>query len=103
MARATGGRCGGESAWQGDRPRSNPGPRLLRGARSATDAHSDGRLNMPQPVFLVVAENGNVRDGLSADLRRRFAAAYHVVGVASPTTALTMLAELAHASQDVTL
>jgi thioredoxin reductase (NADPH) len=58
---------------------------------------------MPQPVFLVIAENGSVREGLSADLRRRFEADYRVVGVASPTTALTMLTELAHASQDVTL
>ena len=58
---------------------------------------------MPQPGFLVVAENGNVREELSADLGRRFAADYRVVGVASPTTALTMLAELARASEDVTL
>jgi hypothetical protein len=58
---------------------------------------------MPQPVFLVIAEDEEVRQGLSADLRRRFAADYRVVGVASPTTALTMLADLARASEDVTL
>jgi thioredoxin reductase (NADPH) len=58
---------------------------------------------MPQPVFLVVSENGEVREGLSADLRRRFAADYRVVGVASPTTALTMLADLARVPEDVTL
>jgi len=58
---------------------------------------------MPQPVFLVVAENGQVREELSADLRRRFGADYRVAGVASPTTALTMLADWAHDSQDVAL
>jgi thioredoxin reductase (NADPH) len=58
---------------------------------------------MPQPVFLVIAEDGSVREGLSADLRRRFAADYRVVGLASPTAALTMLTDLAHASQEVTL
>src|SRR5919107_1902387 len=58
---------------------------------------------MPQPVVLVIAENDEVRDGLSADLRRRFAADYRVVGAASPITALTMLTELARAAQEVTL
>src|SRR5919107_4062524 len=58
---------------------------------------------MPQPVVLVIAENDEVRDGLSADLRRRFAADYRVVGAASPTTALTMLTELARAAEGVTL
>ncbi|HEY6595388.1 MAG TPA: FAD-dependent oxidoreductase [Asanoa sp.] len=60
-------------------------------------------MDVPQPVFLVVAENESVREGLSADLRRRFTADYRVVGVASPTTALTMLADLARAAKDVTL
>jgi thioredoxin reductase (NADPH) len=60
-------------------------------------------MDMPQPVFLVVAENESVREGLSADLRRRFAADYRVVGVASAATALTMLADLARAAEDVTL
>ena len=58
---------------------------------------------MPQPVVLVIAENDEVRDGLSADLRRRFAADYRVVGAASPITALTMLTELARAAEGVTL
>jgi thioredoxin reductase (NADPH) len=58
---------------------------------------------MPQPVVLVIAENEEVREGLSADLRRRFAADYRVVGAASPITALTMLTGLARASEDVTL
>jgi thioredoxin reductase (NADPH) len=63
----------------------------------------DGRVDMPQPVFFVIAENGNVREGLSADLRRRFAADYRVIGAASPITALTVLNDLARASEDVTL
>jgi thioredoxin reductase (NADPH) len=58
---------------------------------------------MPQPVFLVIVEDEEVREGLATDLRRRFAADYRVVGVASPTTALTMLADLARATEDVTL
>jgi thioredoxin reductase (NADPH) len=58
---------------------------------------------VPLPVFLVIAEDEHVREGLSADLRRRFAADYRVVGVASPTLALTMLTDLAHASADVPL
>jgi len=58
---------------------------------------------LPRPVFLVIAENGEVREGLSADLRRRFAADYRVLGAVSPTTALTMLTDLAHASEEVTL
>jgi thioredoxin reductase (NADPH) len=58
---------------------------------------------MPQPVFLVIAENGSVREGLAEDLRRRFEADYRVVGVASPTTALTILADLARAGEAVTL
>jgi thioredoxin reductase (NADPH) len=58
---------------------------------------------MSRPAFLVIAEDEDVRQGLSADLRRRFAADYRVVGVASPTTALTMLADLARAGEAVTL
>lgn len=38
---------------------------------------------MPRPVFLVIAEDGGVREELSADLRRRFAADYRVVGAAA--------------------
>ena len=58
---------------------------------------------MPQPVFLVIAENGGVREGLSEDLRRRFAADYRIVDVASPTAGLTVLADLARAGEAVTL
>ena len=58
---------------------------------------------MPQPVFLVIAENGGVREGLSGDLRRRFAADYRVVGVASPAAALTVLADLARVGEAVAL
>jgi hypothetical protein len=58
---------------------------------------------MPQPVFLVIAENGEVREGLSADPRHRFAGDYLVVDAASPVAALTMLTDWARASQEVTL
>ena len=58
---------------------------------------------MSRPAFLVIAEDEIVREGLSADLRRRFASDYRVDGLASPTTALTMLADLAGAGEAVTL
>ncbi len=58
---------------------------------------------MPQPVFLVIAENRSVREGLAEDLRRRFAADYQVAGVASPIAALTMLADMARTGEAVTL
>jgi thioredoxin reductase (NADPH) len=55
---------------------------------------------MNQPVFVLVSESQHVRDGLSADLRRRFGADYEIVVAASPSAALTMLVDLATAAPD---
>ena len=58
---------------------------------------------MPQPTFFAVTENNQLLDGLTADLRRRFEADYRVLGATSAGKALTVLTELAGASEDVAL
>jgi thioredoxin reductase (NADPH) len=102
--RSTGRRCSAQSVSQGTGALESAGvpshvavsgPRYSRSLRREVD--------MPQPVFLVVSESREVREELAADLRRRFAADYRVVGVASPTAALTTLADLARVWEDVTL
>jgi thioredoxin reductase (NADPH) len=58
---------------------------------------------MPQPIILVVADNGRVVDGLTEDLRRRFGDDYRVLAERSPAAGLAALERLAAAEDPVAL
>jgi thioredoxin reductase (NADPH) len=57
---------------------------------------------MSRPVFFLVSDSPQVLDALSADLERRFAADYRILGVDS-AAALPSLTELAGRSEEVAL
>ena len=58
---------------------------------------------LQRPIFLLVAEDGPRREALTADLNRRYAADYQVIGAASAGTALTTLADFADSGAVVAL
>ena len=50
---------------------------------------------MPEPVILVVADDGRMLDALAGDLLRRFGGDYRILAERSPTEAVTVLERLA--------
>jgi thioredoxin reductase (NADPH) len=58
---------------------------------------------MPQPVILVVADDGRVLDALARDLGRRFGGGYRILAERSPTAALSSLERLAGEPDPVAL
>jgi thioredoxin reductase (NADPH) len=49
---------------------------------------------MPQPVILLVADDGSMLDALAGDLRRRFDSDYRILAERSPTEAVAVLEQL---------
>ena len=49
---------------------------------------------MPDPVILLVADDGTMLDALAGDLRRRFGGDYRILAERSPTEALAVLEQL---------
>ena len=58
---------------------------------------------MPQPVILVVADDGRVLDPLAGDLERRFGGDYRILAERSPTAAVATLERLAGGPDPVAL
>jgi thioredoxin reductase (NADPH) len=58
---------------------------------------------MPQPVILVVADDGRVLDPLAGDLERRFGGDYRILAERSPTAAVATLGRLAGGPDPVAL
>jgi thioredoxin reductase (NADPH) len=58
---------------------------------------------MGLPILLVVDEDQAVLEALSGDLGRRFGVDHQILAESSPTRALTLLQQLAAASQQVAL
>ena len=58
---------------------------------------------MPQPVILLVADDGSMLDALAGDLRRRFGGDYRILPERSPTAAVAALERLADGADQVAL
>jgi thioredoxin reductase (NADPH) len=58
---------------------------------------------MPQPIILLVADDGRVLDPLAADLERRFGGDYRILAERSPTAAVATLERLAAGPDPVAL
>jgi thioredoxin reductase (NADPH) len=58
---------------------------------------------MPNPVILLVADDGTMLDALAGDLRKRFATDYRVMAERSPTAAVATLERLADGADPVAL
>jgi thioredoxin reductase (NADPH) len=58
---------------------------------------------MPQPIILLVADDGRLLDGLTGDLERRFGSDYRVQAEHSPADGLAALERLAGGDQPVAL
>jgi thioredoxin reductase (NADPH) len=58
---------------------------------------------MPDPVILLVADDGTMLDALAGDLRQRFATGYRVLTERSPAAAVATLERLADGAEPVAL
>src|SRR5215217_3336156 len=58
---------------------------------------------MPQPIILLVADDGRLLDGLAGDLERRFGADYRIQAERSPAAGLAALERLAGGEDPVAL
>ena len=66
---------------------------------SSLPPHGSG----PNPVILLVADDGTMLDALAGDLRKRFATDYRVMAERSPTAAVATLERLAEGADPVAL